>query len=299
MNVMDRGLSVSYLLEPIKAYLQDDDVTEVCIQRETECWTESAGRWQHHAVDMDYKHLQSICTAVASYNASDVSDVSPILSAILPDGCRIQIVMPPASNGVSITIRKPSRGAMSLDDYTPAFYNGKTTAAELTDAVQDNRTIVVCGETSSGKTTLLKSLIQLIPHEQRIITIEDVAELTLDSHPNHVNLFYGDGVTASDCLKSCLRQRPDRIILGECRSGETFDFINVCSSGHGGSLSSLHAGSCALAFDRLAMMCLMAEQGRALTIEPVERMIAAVVDIVVHVTKGPQGRYIADVWRKS
>src|SRR5262249_31899235 len=153
------------------------------------------------------------------------------------------------------------------------------------------KVIVVAGETGSGKTTLMKALVREIPAAERLITIEDVRELFLPDHPNRVHLLYGseaseekgDVVTGAGLLRSCLRMKPTRILLAELRGGEAFDFLQVCASGHEGSLTSCHAGSCALTFERLALMVLSNRQGRTLPHAVISRLIHQVVDVVVHV----------------
>jgi len=153
----------------------------------------------------------------------------------------------------------------------------------------------------------MKALMQEIPREQRIITIEDVPELFLPNHPNHVHLFYpseagaGSGaavVTSAALLRSCLRMKPDRILLAELRGAETFDFINVCASGHGGSITSCHAGSAELTFERLALMVMENEKGRQLPHEVIQKLLYLVVDVVLHVhnSGGAIGRHITELW---
>jgi type IV secretion system protein VirB11 len=177
----------------------------------------------------------------------------------------------------------------------------------LRRAVQLEKVIVVAGETGSGKTTFMKALMQEIPSNQRIITIEDVPELFLPSHPNHTHLFYPSEakeeenalVTAAALLKSCLRMKPTRILLAELRGGETFDFINVAASGHGGSITSLHAGSTQLAFERMALMILQNRQGRTLPYSVIRRLLHLVVDVVIHVhndIESAAGRHITEIW---
>jgi len=280
--------------------------------------------------DMTLQHLESFATAVAKFVSNDVSDVRPILSAILPKGERVQIVRPPACEHgtISVTIRKPSESVYTLDDYQKQGFFDTVPAAPtditdsqqklielkesgdmrafLTRAVLSGQNIVIAGETNSGKTTLMKALIQEIPTDQRLITIEDVPELFLPIHPNHAHLFYQAAfadtssaeVTATALLKCCLRMNPDRIMLAELRGGETYDFLNVAASGHGGSITSVHAGSCELTFERMALMVLQSPQGQALPYEVIKRLLYLVVDIVVHVHNdvGGVGRHITDVW---
>ena len=312
--------------------MEDSEITEICVNRPYEVFCERLNVWERHDVpDLTLERLMSLATAVAKFASNDVSDTRPILSAILPQGERVQIVLPPASEHgtVSVTIRKPSFNVRTLADYTEQgfFEHIKPVAEALNDhekellrlkedgnyveflrrAVQLEKVIVVAGETGSGKTTFMKALMQEIPSDQRIITIEDVPELFLPNHPNHVHLFYPSEakeedntmVTAAALLKSCLRMKPTRILLAELRSGETFDFINVAASGHGGSITSCHAGSCALTFERLALMVLQNRQGRTLPYEVIRRLLHLVVDVVVHIhndTTGGGGRHITEVW---
>lgn len=149
---------------------------------------------------------------------------------------------------------------------------------------------------------------QAIPTHERIITIEDVPELLygLPNHKNLVNLFYPSEatdtstVTAASLMRSCLRMKPDRILLAELRGGETFDFLNVCLSGHGGSITSCHAGSCAQVFDYLALKVLQSSTGRQLPIDVIQSLLHQVIDVVVHVHKDPViGRHITEIWFKA
>lgn len=327
-----RATSVLFHLEPFSKWMEDKDITEVCVNRPGEVFCERQSVWERHdAPELDFHHLKSLATAVAKFADQDISDSRPILSAVLPAGERIQFVMPPAcENGtISITIRKPSFTVRTVESYEEqGFFNYiKPISADLTHeekelldlkeagdyaaffkrAVALEKNIVVAGETGSGKTTFMKALMQQIPDQQRIITIEDVPELFLPSHPNHVHLFYpseakeedGAPVTAASLLKSCLRMKPNRILLAELRSGETYDFLNVAASGHGGSITSCHAGSCELTFERLALMVLQNRQGRQLPYEVIRRLLYLVVDVVVHVHNdihGGHGRHITEVW---
>lgn len=254
------------------------------------------------------------------------------MSAVLPGQERVQFVMPPAAEHgtISVTIRKPTFVRRTLEDYAAQGFfdhirpitNGLTPAEHrllelkqsgdvmgfLRLAVELEKVIVVAGETGSGKTSLMKTLTGAINPNQRIITIEDVPELFLPDHPNHVHLFYpseaseesGSIVTSASLLKSCLRMKPTRILLAELRGAETYDFVNVCASGHGGSITSLHAGTCKMAFERMALMILQNRQGRSLPYDVIQRLLKQVVDVVVHVhndvTHHDIGRHITEIW---
>jgi len=328
----DRATSIHHYLAFAKKWLEDTQITEICVNRPFQVFCERQNIWECHDVpELTQIHLLSLATAIAKFVNQDISETQPLLSAVMPEGERIQIVLPPACEPgtVSITIRKPSAHIYTLAHYEQQgfFKYVKPLTTHLTDqerellqlkednqflkflrrAVQLEKVIVVAGETGSGKTTFMKSLVQEIPKNQRIITIEDVPELALPDHPNHVHLFYPSEakeednapVTASTLLKSCLRMKPTRILLAEVRGSEAFDFINIAASGHGGSMTSCHAGSCELAFERLALMVLQNRQGRTLPYDIIFRLLYLMVDVVVHVhndvSKG-MGRHITELW---
>ena len=167
------------------------------------------------------------------------------------------------------------------------------------------KNIVIAGATGSGKTTFMKSLIDFIPVDERLITIEDTEEIAFHSHKNFVQLFYpseakeGDPVTSAILLKSCLRMKPDRILLAELRGGETYDYLNVLNSGHGGSITSLHSGSVRETFTRLALMILQNPQGQKLPFEIIKKNLDDVIDVVVHIQAHNGERNISDIYYKG
>ncbi|MDR0564688.1 MAG: P-type DNA transfer ATPase VirB11 [Azoarcus sp.] len=329
---VDRSTSVNIFLGPLRPWLDDAGVSEVCVNRPGEVFAERGGKWERHgAAGLTFEHLDSLGIAVSSFSENEFSDVRPILSAVLPNGERIQVVRPPACEHgtISVTIRKPSFAVRTLEDYEKQgfFRRVKPISDDLGEgekelmalkadgrymdflrrSVQLAKVIIIAGETGSGKTTFMKSLMQDIPARQRLITIEDVPELFLPNHPNHVHLFYpseaseegGSPVTSASLLKSCLRMKPDRILLAELRGAETFDFVNVCASGHAGSITSCHAGSAELTFERLALMILQNRQGRTLPYEVIRRLLYLVVDVVVHVhndAAAANDRHITEIW---
>lgn len=329
---LQRASSVDFHLLPLQVWMQDPAITEICINRPHEIFCERGGKWEQHILPgLSFSHLRSLATATAQYAKNDISEIHPILSATLPGGERIQIIIPPACEHetISVTIRKPSHSIRLLEEYEREgfFSRIRPIAQNLTPeerellllkenghymdflrrAVALEKVIVIAGETGSGKTTFMKSLIQAISPQQRLITIEDVPELCLPNHPNHVHLFYPSeakeeenaSVTAASLLKSCLRMKPNRILLAELRGAETFDFINVAASGHGGSITSCHAGSVELTFERLALMILQNRQGRMLPYEVIRKLLYLVVDVVLHMhndIETAQGRHITELW---
>lgn len=231
--------SVRFLLEPFKEFLDDPDITEICVNRPGEIYCERKSIWEYHeTTSLDLAHCRSLGIAVANYSSNEISDTHPILSAVLPNGERLQVIFPPACERetISITIRKPSRRIITIDDFDKqGFFNfvrpitkGLTDEEKhlsdllgqkryrdfLIEAVRTKKVIVIAGETGSGKTTFMKGLMQHVPLHERIITIEDVPELFLPNHKNHVHLFYPSEATndspvnAQKLLKSTLRMKP-------------------------------------------------------------------------------------------
>ncbi len=333
-GVLHQASSVQFHLEPLQPWMNTPSITEICVNRPGEVFCEQAGRWTRHIVPaLTLPHLHALAIAVAQFSAHDLSETRPLLCATLPDGERMQIVLPPAceSKTVSLTIRKPSVVRNTFAEYEKAgffshissitrplplseeerlllgLYAARRYADFLKSAITFQKVIVVAGETGSGKTTWMKTLIEEVPRYERLITIEDVPELSLPNHPNHVHLFYPSEakeeenafVTPAALLRSCLRMKPTRILLAELRGGEAFDFIQIAASGHGGSITSCHAGSVELAFARLVLMILQNRQGRALPHAVIQRLLYQVIDVVIHMHNDPytsKGRYITDIW---
>lgn len=191
------------------------------------------------------------------------------------------------------------------EPHVPQEEMAKRRSNFLRRCVELGQNIVICGETGSGKTTFMKALMQAIPTSERIITIEDVPELLygLTEHKNQVNLFYpseakeGDLVTATSLLKSCLRMKPDRILLAELRGGETYDYLNICLSGHGGSITSCHSGSAKAAFEYLTLKVMQNPTGQHLSYEVIQRMLHQAINVVVHIHNSRDiGRHITEIY---
>lgn len=317
-------------MRPLREHLDAPGVTEVCLNRPGELMVETDRGWrQVTAPEMTLMHCTSLATAVATYCDQQVSQERPLLSATLPSGERVQFAIPPAvaRGTVSITVRRPSVLVKSLTQFEREGLFERTASAprawndgiqdfeqELLDlkqrgrhadflrlAVQRHQTIVVSGRTGSGKTTFMKGLIEEVPRHERLITLQDTAELTLPHHPNVVHLFYskdGQGtahVSAKSLLEACLRMKPDRIFLAEVRGDECFHFVRLAASGHPGSITSVHSGSCALAFEQMALMIRETGAGGGLTMDEIKRLLHLVVDVVVQFDRDEGGRFISEI----
>jgi len=300
-----------YLL-PLLSFLNDPHLTEICVNRPYEVWTEGRGGWQCHPMpELSFKHCRHLATLVASYNGKSISAEAPVLSASLQNGERAQIIIPPACEPmtVSITIRKPSMIDKTLDelDAEGAFTEFADVAEELQPfehellrlkkaahikefldlAVRKHRNILIVGKTGSGKTTITKSLIRSIPIEERLITIEDVHELFLNQHSNKVHLFYaredegGAKVTPKQALASCLRMKPDRILLAELRGDEAWEFIKSVNTGHPGSISTMHANGAFESFEQLTALIKDSRTGAHLDTEYIKTRLFTTLDIIL------------------
>jgi type IV secretion system protein VirB11 len=315
---------LQHYLAPLQRHLAPDDVTELVINRPGEFAVEQAGAWRWvEAPELTEATLRPLAVAAAAYTAQDVSPETPICSTVLPGGERCQIVLPPAAEQLSITLRKPSAVTLGLDDFAAsglfdevwiarrdidadeaalaALRDARDWPAFFALAVQARRNILISGATGSGKTTFAKGLVQLIPAEERLITLEDTREL-VTPHRNVVHLIYakdGQGlaqVGARQLLESALRMRPDRILLQELRDATAFYYLRNVNSGHPGSITTLHADSAALAFEQLTLLVKESEGGRDLARDDIRALLHLLVDIVVQI-KRVGGRFrITEVW---
>ncbi|GJD94459.1 P-type DNA transfer ATPase VirB11 [Methylobacterium iners] len=307
-------------LAPLKAFLADERLSEVVVNRPGEVFTEGPEGWTRHEVPaLSGAHLQNLALAAAAYTRQDIAPDHPIVSTTLPGGERCQIVVPPAvpAGTVSLTIRKAARLPMTLDELErrdlfgevqPAagilsieeeelllLRDGGAWRAFLELAVRTRRNIIISGATGSGKTTLAKGLVACIPSHERILTIEDTAELTVP-HANHVRLLYakdGLGIAQTgprELLESSLRMRPDRILLQELRDGTAFYYLRNVNSGHPGSITTVHADSARLAFEQLTLLVKESAEGRELARDDIRNLLKLTVDVVVQMTR-IEGRY--------
>ncbi len=299
-------------LEPLRAFLDDESLTEVCVNRPREAWTEGRDGWKRHELPaLSFNHCRQLATLIASFNGKAISAEKPVLSAALPAGERVQVIIPPACepHTVSITIRKPSMIDKTLDelDAEGAFEEFADVADELQPfehellklkqekrirefldlAVRKHRNILIVGKTGSGKTTITKSLIRSIPAEERLITIEDVHELFLNQHQNKVHLYYaredegGAKVTPKQALASCLRMKPDRILFAELRGDEAWEFIKSVNTGHPGSISTMHANGAYEAFEQLTALIKDSRTGAHLDTAYIKHRLFTTLDVVL------------------
>ncbi len=316
-------------LAPLRQFLEAE-ITELCINGPGEVWVESAAGWERHAVpELTAAHLMTLATLCANASSQAINKQNPVLSAPLPRGERVQVVIPPAASQISITIRKPSKARYTLAQYEASgfFEHARHTCISSTQhaglrkaetemlallaegrvreffeaAVENKLNMVVSGATGSGKTTFMKSLADLIPSVERLVTIEDTAELSL-SQPNVVRLFYSkddQGVskaTPKSLLESCLRMKPDRILLAELRGEEAFYYVRNVNSGHPGSITSLHAGSELLAFEQLILLIKESEAGRNIDRADLKQLLFSLVDVVVQVGRVNGRRGVSGIY---
>ena len=279
-----------YVKKYFGKYLDDESINEIAYNGGNLIWTEDIiGNWVSHESELSFSAAQSFANACAAYKNDKIERQKPILSCILSTGERVQIVIPNATkeNHISITIRKPSKVRYTIDDYINNGSIDANMANELKIAIENGKNIIICGETGSGKTTFMKTLIDFIPLDERIITIEAVEEIKFWDHKNFVQLFYPSEaksdslVNATTLLKSCLSMKPSRILLAEVRGGETYDFLNVISSGHNGSMTSCHAGSVKSAIDRLVMMSMQNTQAQVLGKDMLLDIVSNTIDYII------------------
>src|SRR5512132_1170301 len=276
---------------PIEKLLADDSVTEIMVNGARDVWIERSGRLYQTAVRFnDEAHLRRIITKIAGQVGRRVDESSPMLDARLPDGSRVNAVLPPLSlSGSLLTIRKFGRERFSLDDLVGLGTLSHEVAELLRACLHAELNILVSGGTGSGKTTLLNAMSGEISNDDRIVTIEDAAELRLnqrhvlrlEARPANIE---GEGLVAiRDLVRNALRMRPDRIIVGEVRGPEALDMLQAMNTGHDGSLSTVHANSARDALARVETMVLMA--GYDLPMRAIRQQIASALELVIHVER--------------
>jgi type IV secretion system protein VirB11 len=326
-KISNEFLEYQYEVLGIQNYITSPEVTEICINRPGEVYLETIRGWERIEVPgLSFERARQFCTSVVneSNTGQRITDTDPVVSLTFPTGQRAQFVIPPACDAgkVSITIRLPSKHMKTLQQYQEdGFFdqileqnnvlsdhdrelldlkNSRQYAEFFRKAVHYKKNVVVSGATGSGKTTFMKSLVNHIPNDERLVTIEDARELFI-TQPNAVHLLYSKGgqstsnITAKSCMEACLRMKPDRIILAELRGDEAFYFIRNCASGHPGSITSCHAGSTVQTWDQLALMVKASSEGSGLEFQTIKRLLMMTIDVLVHIKAHSGKRYITGI----
>src|SRR4051794_12933012 len=276
---------------PIEPFLRDPDLTEVMVNGPSSIYIERGGRLQK--VDgrfTDEAHLRRTIDKIVSRIGRRVDESSPMVDARLPDGSRVNAVIPPlAVDGSLLTIRKFAADPYTADDLIAFGSFTKRTADFLAACVKGRLNIVISGSTGAGKTTTLNVLSSFIPTDERIVTIEDAAELQL--HQDHVlrlesrpsNIEGRGAIPIRELIKNSLRMRPDRIVVGECRDGAALDMLAAMNTGHDGSMTTVHANNPREGVARLETLCLMA--GMDLPAKAIREQIAGAVDLIIQISR--------------
>lgn len=295
-------LDALFGLGPLEAMLSDPEVTEIMVNGTQSVYCERRGKL--FACGQPFgsgDEVRALIDRIISPLGRRIDESSPMVNARLPEGHRVHAVIPPLSlDGPVLTIRKFAEHVITLDEMVDMRSLDKETAQFLRWAVAARVSIAVSGGTGTGKTTLLNALSCEIPFQERILTIEDSAELRFLEHPHVVRLearpanAEGTGqVTIRDLVVNALRMRPDRIVVGECRGAEALDMLQAMNTGHDGSLTTLHANSPADAVSRLAVMVRYAAD---LPVDVIERQIASAIDVMLQLARAPSGdRFLSQI----
>jgi len=287
--------TVNYHLRPILSLLDDDSITEVLVNGPAEIYVEVRGRLEK-VEDICFSgedELRAACINIAQYSNKVFDHHNPRFDGRLPDGSRVHVIGPPVAPFLAMAIRKFARAKMSPKDLVEMGTLSPEATVFLRAAILMKRNLLVSGGTGSGKTTLLTVLAHYIPNDERIVVMEDTAELMIDKpHVVQLEARLPDErdrglVTIRDLLHSTLRLRPDRIIVGEVRGGEALDLLNTLNSGHGGTMTTLHANSAMSALAKLETLVLFA--GEDLPIRAIRGQVADAVDLVLQVARFPDG----------
>jgi type IV secretion system protein VirB11 len=321
-GTVNAGHYLDSFLAPLAPFLDRADVTDIWINQPGEVWVESIGGGieRFEEPGLDPKLLERLAKQIAARSAQGINRSQPLLAATLPDGSRVQIAAPPATRSGThcFAIRRHVAANLSLSDWEEAEafvetdrsasvlaeerhfepVSGAAAAKILRGAVRARMNILVSGGTSSGKTTFLNSLLAEVPVDERLVLIEDTAELHL-SHANAVGLIAARGelseaqVSAEDLLIAALRMRPDRIILGELRGIEAFTFLRAVNTGHPGSMTTIHADTPQRAIEQLALLVLQA--GSKLSRDDVRHYVRESVDVFVQLERRAGRRRVSQV----
>jgi pilus assembly protein CpaF len=297
LNRMEREKLIEEILDetlgfgPLEPLLKDPTISDILVNGPKKIYVERRGKLEKtEVIFRDNDHLLQIIDRIVSKIGRRVDETSPLCDARLPDGSRVNAVIPPiALDGASLSIRRFGATPLKLEDLLNYKAFSPEMAMLLEACIKARLNVVISGGTGCGKTTLLNTLSSFIPHDERIVTIEDAAELQLQQ--DHVvrletrppNIEGKGAVSTRDLVKNALRMRPERIIIGECRGGETLDMLQAMNTGHGGSMTTLHANSVRDGMSRLETMIMMA--GFELPMKAMRQQIASAVDVVIQANR--------------
>jgi pilus assembly protein CpaF len=295
-KLMDDVMDETFGLGPLETLLKDPAISDILVNRYNRIYVEKNGRLEFSDVHFrDNQHLRQIIDRIVGLVGRRIDETSPMVDARLTDGSRVNAIIPPlALDGPAMSIRRFGSKPMQLEDLIRHGAFPSAVMDFLAAAVQSRCNILISGGTGSGKTTLLNCLSRYIPTEERVVTIEDAAELQLQQ-PHVVRLetrpanIEGKGeVNQRDLVKNCLRMRPDRIIIGEVRSGEALDMLQAMNTGHDGSMTTVHANNTRDALARLEVMIAMA--GYDIPMRALRQQITSALQIVIQARRLPGGR---------
>jgi pilus assembly protein CpaF len=291
-------LILPHLPPRLQEAILSPDYSEICVNEDGRVFVERAGSnamVELAGIAPTQAQLRHAVNAIARTLAHrEADETNPILNARLPDGSRIAAMLPPVTEGVVVTIRKFRPNWFTLEELVANGTLSRVFYDRLMRAVERRENILISGPTGSGKTTLVKALLDSIPEEERVILIEDTAELPLQ-RPNCVRFTAREGVPVRDLLKASLRHRPDRIMVGEVRDGAAYDLLQALNTGHAGSISTLHASSAAHALNRLARLALQADTG--LPFASIQSEIGDAIQYVAHMERGGSRRQMIELIR--
>jgi pilus assembly protein CpaF len=288
-------------LRPIENLILDPEISEIMLNSPTDVFIEKQGVIERvQGITIPNDQLRVAVQNIARSLGDDISEEKPILDSRLPDGSRIAAVLPPCSiHGITLTIRKFNARSFTIEDLINIGTITEGVSALLQSAIISRKNILISGGTGTGKTTLLNILADFIPDEDRLVVIEDTAEIHIRK-PNLVRFEARrqqgpkiPAITIRDLLKASLRHRPERTILGEIRGEEAFDLLQALNTGHSGSLSTIHANSAAQALSRLASCVL--QSGIELPYKAIKASIADSIHLLVHIERQHARRYINEV----
>jgi pilus assembly protein CpaF len=287
-------------LRPIEHLILDSEISEIMVNGSDHIFIERAGRLEAVAgITLSPKSLEVAVRNIARRLGDDISEEKPILDSRLPDGSRVGVVIPPCSlHGVTLTIRKFNAKHFGIEDLIRIGTITQEDADILNMAVVNRKNILISGGTGTGKTTLLNILANFIPEHERILVIEDTAEIQINA-PNLVRFEARNAqnglpaVTIRDLLKASLRHRPDRILLGEIRGAEAFDLLQLLNTGHSGTISTVHANSALQALSRFTSCVL--QSNVELPYRAIKSNIGDSLNFLVHIARRPGQRFVSEM----